>query len=99
MYELASAWEGGIGKVMFRGLDERKAFMDRYMARVMEGYNRENVLDGEWLARLPLFVKLIQVEEFLHFVQYIDDPDDELQTELNYKIRCIEEDIPFLDSL
>lgn len=95
-YELASAWEGGIGRVMFRGLEERKAFMDRYMGQVMEGYSQENELPDEWLARMPLFVRLIQVEEFLYFAQYIDEPDEEMQAQLNYKIRCIEEDIPYM---
>lgn len=102
IYELASAWEGGIGRTMFRGLEERKAFMDRYMDHVMEGYSRENELLAEWLARMPLFIKLIQVEEFLYFAQYIDDLDEEMQSQLNYKIKCIEEDIPymgFFDSL
>ena len=96
VYELASAWEGGIGRAMFRGLEDREAFMDHYMEQVMEGYNRENSLSAEWLARLPLFVRLIQVEEFLHFVQYIDEPDEEMQDELNYKIKCIEDDIPYM---
>jgi len=96
MYEIASAWEGGLGRTMFRGLSERKTFMERYMEQVMEGYNRENTLSAEWLDRLPLFIKLIQVEEFLHFVQYIDDPDDELQGELNYKIMCLENEIPYM---
>jgi Ser/Thr protein kinase RdoA (MazF antagonist) len=96
IYELASAWEGGIGRVMFRGLEERQAFMEHYMEQVMEGYYRENALFSEWLARLPLFVRLIQVEEFLHFVQYIDEPNTEMQAHLDYLIKCIEEDIPYM---
>ncbi|MBE9474619.1 MAG: phosphotransferase [Chloroflexi bacterium] len=96
IYELASAWEGGIGRVMFRGLEERKAFMDHYMEQVMEGYARENELSAEWMARLPIFVRLIHVEEFLHFVKYIDDPDEEMQAQLNYKIKCIEDDLPYM---
>ena len=55
MYELASAWEGGIGRVMFRSLEDRKSFMDRYMDQVMAGYNRENLLPDEWLARITPF--------------------------------------------
>ncbi len=78
MYELASAWEGGMGRVMFQGLDERKAFMAHYFEQVMEGYNRENSLGAEWLTRLPLFLKLVHVVEFLHFVQYIDVPDEKM---------------------
>ena len=96
IYELASAWEGGMGRTMFRGLNERKSFMDHYMEQVLEGYNRENTLSDEWMERLPLFIQLIQVEEFLHYAQYLDEPDDELQDELNYKIKCIENDIPYM---
>ena len=96
MYEIASAWEGGIGRTMFRGLNERKSFMEHYMEQVLEGYSHENLLSDEWLKRLPLFIKLIQVEEFLHYAQYLDEPDDELQGELNYKIKCIEEEIPYM---
>ena len=96
MYELASAWEGGIGRAMFRGLKERQAFMAHYMEQVMAGYDRENSLSTEWLTRLPLFVRLIQAEEFLHFVQYIDEPDKQMQAELDYRITCIEGEIPYM---
>ncbi|MDO9087946.1 MAG: phosphotransferase [Anaerolineaceae bacterium] len=94
-YEIASAWEGGIGRTTRRGLSERKSFMERYMDQVMEGYDRENSLSAEWLERLPLFTKLILVEEFLHYAQYLDKPDEELQGKLNYKIKCIEDGIPY----
>lgn len=96
IYEIASAWEGGTGRTMFRGLGERKLFMADYMEQVMEGYNHENSLSDEWLERLPLFIKLIQVEEFLHYAQYLDEPDSELQCELSYKIKCLENGIPYM---
>ena len=96
IYELASAWEGGVGRTMFQELPQRQAFMDHYMEQIMEGYNRKNSLSSEWLARLPLFLRLIQVEEFLHYVQYVDDPDEKLQAHLNYLIKCIEDDIPYM---
>lgn len=96
VYEIAAAWEGGIGRAMFRGLQERKSFMDGYMDQVMEGYNRENTLPAAWLERLPLFIKLIQIEEFLHYAQYLDDPDEEIQAGLRYKAKCLEDEIPFM---
>lgn len=96
MYEVALAWAGGTGRTMFRGLGERKLFMEHYMEQVMEGYNQANSLSAEWLERLPLFIKLIQVEEFLHYAQYLGKPNDELQGELNYKIKCIENVIPYM---
>lgn len=96
VYELAAAWEGGIGRVMFGELQDRKDFMESYMAEVIRGYNQENHLADEWLARLPLFIRLIQVEEFLHYAQYLDDMDEDMQGEMRYKIRCIEDEIPYM---
>jgi len=96
IYDIACAWEGGIGRVMFRPLSERKEFMDRYMEQVMEGYERENTLYTEWLDRLPLFLRVIQMQELMHFAQYLDDPDEETQAGLRYKIHCIENDIPYM---
>jgi len=95
-YDLACAWEGGIGRTMFRPLPERRAFMERYMEQVMAGYNRENSLSAAWLERMPLFLRVVQMQELMHYAQYLDDPDEELQAELRYKIRCIEDDIPYL---
>jgi Ser/Thr protein kinase RdoA (MazF antagonist) len=98
VYDLACAWEGGIGRAMFRPLAERVAFMDRYMGHVMQGYTRENTLSAEWLDRMPLFLRLIQMQELIHYAQYLDDPDldEEIQAGLRYKIKCIENDIPYL---
>lgn len=96
VYDLACAWEGGIGRAMFRPLPERKAFMQRYMDHVIEGYTRELTIDEAWLARLPLFLRLIQMQELLVFAQYLGEPDEETQAGLRYKIHCIENDIPYL---
>jgi Ser/Thr protein kinase RdoA (MazF antagonist) len=35
-YELACAWEGGIGRIMHRETAERRAFMNHYMEQVLE---------------------------------------------------------------
>lgn len=96
MYDLACAWEGGIGRTMFRPLAERQDFMKRTMEQVLTGYTRENILSEEWLARLPLFLRLIQMQELLHFAQYLDEPDEEIQAGLRYKIHCIENELPYL---
>jgi Ser/Thr protein kinase RdoA (MazF antagonist) len=96
VYELASAWEGGVGRIMFEDLDRRKGFMDHYLEQVLEGYSQENAIGTERLSRLPLFLKLVQAEELLHFLQYIDTADAAMQARLNYLIKCIEDDIPYL---
>jgi Ser/Thr protein kinase RdoA (MazF antagonist) len=96
MYDLACAWEGGIGRVSRRSLAERKDFMERYMEQVMTGYTRENTLSDAWMGRLPLFLRLVQMQELTYFAQYLDGPDEEIQGGLRYKIHCIENDIPYL---
>jgi Ser/Thr protein kinase RdoA (MazF antagonist) len=96
MYELACAWEGGVGRTMFSGVDDRRSFMSHYFDNVLEGYNRANSLPAGVLEQLPLFLKVVEMEEFLHYVQYIDEADEELQGRLQYKIRCIEDQIPYL---
>jgi Ser/Thr protein kinase RdoA (MazF antagonist) len=96
MYDLACAWEGGVGRTMFRPLAERQDFMQRYMEQVLTGYTRENTLSDDWLARLPLFLRLIQMQELLHFAQYLDEPDEEIQAGLRYKIHCVENELPYL---
>lgn len=37
-----------------------------------------------------------QAEELLHYVQHIDEPDPELAARLQYRIKRIEEDIPYM---
>ena len=96
VYELACAWEGGVGRTMFSPLAERKTFMDDYFAHIIAGYNRWNTLSPEWIERLPLFLKLIEMEEFLHYVRHIDDLDEGVRARMNYKIVCIENNIPYL---
>jgi hypothetical protein len=70
--------------------------MSHYFEQVLEGYSRANTLEAGVLEQLPLFLKVIEMEEFLHYVQYMDVIDEELQGRLEYKIRCIEEGIPYL---
>jgi Ser/Thr protein kinase RdoA (MazF antagonist) len=96
MYDIACAWEGGIGRTMYRPLADRVAFMDHYMEQMMAGYSRENTISAEWMKRLPLFLRLIQMMELMHFSRYLDEPDDEIQAKLGYLITCIEQDIPYM---
>jgi Ser/Thr protein kinase RdoA (MazF antagonist) len=96
IYELASAWEGGTGRTMFADLKARWNFMDHYMGQVLEGYSSENVLSDAWLYKLPLFIQLIQVEEFLYFAKYYGKGDPEIQSELDYKIYCLERELPYM---
>ena len=41
-------------------------------------------------------MKLLQVEEFLHFVPYLKGAEEETKGRLDYLIRCLEDDIPYM---
>jgi Ser/Thr protein kinase RdoA (MazF antagonist) len=96
-YELACAWESGIGRTMFNpSAQERRAFMNAYFAKVLEGYQQWNIVSDDWLARIPLFLKWVEMEEVLHFISRVDELDRELRTRLAYKIACVEQNLPYL---
>lgn len=99
VYELACAWEGGVGRTMFQpDVNKRKAFMQRYFEQVMLGYSQENRLGQEWLGRLPLFLKVVEMESLLSRLDYRTANSLPLleDGEINYLICCIEDEIPYL---
>jgi Ser/Thr protein kinase RdoA (MazF antagonist) len=101
IYELACAWEGGVGRTMFEpDASKRKAAMGHYFAQVMAGYEREHTLSEEWMKLLPTFIKVVEMESLVETLAYFADndlpiPEDE-QGRLAYLARCIEDNIPYL---
>jgi len=99
MYDLACAWEGGVGRTMFEmDVKRRRAFMERYFELVMEGYEMENHISDAWLNRLPIFLKLVEMESILTYFQYYKDGnlDSEGHGMLDYLVYCVENDVPYL---
>ena len=96
VYELACAWESGVGRTMFSPLADRRSFMEAYFDKVLEGYARWNALNDDWLKRIPLFLKLVEMEEVLYFIPRDGQLEEDLQARLNYKIACVENDLPYL---
>lgn len=99
MYDLADAWRSGTGRIQFeQDTVKRRDFMDRYFETLIEGYTKEISLSDEWLNRLPMFIKLVEMEAVLSEFQYLsqEEDDEEDDEELAYSLKCIEEGIPFL---
>jgi Ser/Thr protein kinase RdoA (MazF antagonist) len=99
MYDLACAWEGGVGRTMFQPeARKRMAFMERYFDQVMLGYYRENTLAQEWLGQLPLFLKVVEMESLLSRLEYrrVNLLPLLADGEVSYLVRCIEDQIPYL---
>ena len=99
MYDIACAWEGGVGRTMFEtDVKRRRQFMERYFELVMEGYEEENHLSDAWLKRLPLFLKFVEMESILTYFRYFGEGelDSEDQARLDYLVYCVENDVPYL---
>jgi len=58
----------------------------------MEGYARENTLSSAWLDRMPLFLRMVQMQELMHYAQYLDGqmrrfkPDCAIKSALSKRI-------------
>lgn len=101
VYELASAWEGFMGRAMFQPEPaKRKELMDHYFEEILKGYQRENSLDAFWLEQLPLFIKVIEMESLVGRMEYWQNDGPEIppedQGEVDYLIHCITHDIPYM---
>lgn len=100
LYDLADAWTKGVGWAQFERTPEaRQEKMNSYFTSVLSGYAMENALPADWEDRLPLFVKVVEMEALLGEYQRamaIGKPLDETDEELAYRIKCLEEEIPFM---
>lgn len=98
-FDLADAWRAGTGWTQFESnIAKRREYMDRYFRTLLKGYTEECTLPEAWLRRLPIFIKLIEMEAVLANFRYIslEGINSEDEQALAYKLKCIEEDIPFL---
>jgi len=100
MYDLADAWTKGVGWAQFERTPEaRRERMNDYFNSVLSGYATENTLPVDWEDTLPLFVKVVEVEALLGEYQRAmanGEPVDEADEALAYRIKCLEDEIPFM---
>ncbi len=99
MYDLADAWTKGVGWAMFEtSIAKRKDIMNDYFSKILGGYYLENSISDTWLEKLPFFIKLVEMEGVIGEFQYmvINEGKIEYDKEMLYRIKCIEESIPYL---
>nr|WP_188889850.1 phosphotransferase [Paenibacillus radicis (ex Gao et al. 2016)] len=98
MYELADIWINGVGWVQFEpDAGKRKQFMDDYYATVLEGYRSETRIENSMLEKLQLFFKVTLMEGIVDSFEVMrnNGEDPACDEELSYRIKCLEDDIPF----
>jgi Ser/Thr protein kinase RdoA (MazF antagonist) len=99
MYDLADLWKSGTGWVQFeQDTDKRKKFMGEYFQTALEGYKSETMLEDSMLERLPLFINVTIMENIMSkFEQMRNNGEEpECDEELSYRIKCLEDDIPYI---
>lgn len=102
MYDLAELWKCGMGWIESEpDVEKRKAFMASFFGTVIDGYCTETPISDEMLSLLPLFVDATLMEHILddfvcmrnEGVVYTCDED------LAFRIKCFEENVPFVGFL
>ncbi|KAB3525942.1 phosphotransferase [Alkaliphilus serpentinus] len=98
MYDLANIWTHGVGWIQFeQDADKRKRFMKDYFDEVLGGYQSETEIDHSMLEKLPLFIKVVIMENIIDAFEVMRNNGEDLECdeELSYLIKCMEDDIPF----
>lgn len=91
-----------IAMVLFytsNGEADPAAYTARFMPVFLEGYREENRLDPSWLAELPYFMKLREIDLFAAIrFSFGENPDDPWCARyLSGRRERIENDVPYID--
>ncbi|WP_212980720.1 phosphotransferase enzyme family protein [Paenibacillus azoreducens] len=99
IYDLANLWTHGVGWIQFEpDAGKRKNFMDDYFETVLAGYRSETEIEDSMLDTLPLFIQVTLMENVVDAFEVMRNNGEELECdeELSYRIKCLEDDIPYL---
>ncbi|MNP66304.1 hypothetical protein D3C76_1620010 [compost metagenome] len=99
MYDLANLWTHGVGWIQReRDADKRRQFMEEYFATVLAGYKSETELEQPMLDKLPLFIQATLMESIVDAFEVMrnNGVEPECDEELSYRIKCMEDDIPYM---
>ncbi|WP_231689635.1 phosphotransferase [Bacillus sp. FJAT-27245] len=99
MFDLAALWTNGVGWIQNEpDPGNRKKFMDNYFETVLQGYKSETGIENSMLDTLPLFIQITLMESIVDTFEVMrnNGEDPECDEELSYRIKCLEDEIPYL---
>lgn len=99
MFDLAGLWMQGVGWIQFEpDAEKRKKFMDDYYITVLEGYKSETGIENSMLDKLGLFIQINLMENIIDAFEVMrnNGEDPECDEELSYRIKCLEDEIPYM---
>ena len=82
----------------FNGSDIKSYSME-FINALLKGYSKECKIDPFWIEKIPLFLKLKEMQSFIMFYCYwdVEQFDEDRKARLNMYRKNIEFDIPVLD--
>ncbi len=99
MFDLASILGNGVGWIQFEpDAGKRKKFMEDYFETVLAGYRSETRIDHSMLNILPLLIQANLMEDIIDAFEVMrnNGEEPECDEELSYRIKCLEDDIPYM---
>lgn len=99
MFDLAGLWTHGVGWTQFEpDAGKRKKFMEEYFETVLAGYRSETGIENSMLDKLPLFIQVCLMEGIVDAFEVMrnNDEEPECDEDLSYRIKCMEDDIPYM---
>ena len=72
--------------------------MDDYFKTALEGYRSETRIEDSMLDTLPLFIQVTLMENIVDAFEVMrnNGEEPECDEELSYRIKCLEDDIPYV---
>ncbi|WP_339314981.1 phosphotransferase [Paenibacillus sp. FSL R10-2734] len=99
LFDLASLWTQGVGWIQFEPeAGKRKKFMDDYFEEALKGYRSETTIEQSMLDKIPLFIQVNLMENIVDAFEVMRNNGEEAtcDEELSYRIKCLEDDIPYM---
>ena len=97
MFDLANLWTHGVGWFQFEtDAEKRRIGMKDYFDTVIEGYRSETEVSEEMLAKLPLFIDMVLIENIVDECECCKRAEEELDYEdIEDAANCLINDIAF----
>lgn len=97
MFDLANLWLHGEGWCRFiPKKEDKKAYWQHYFDTVLEGYRSETKVSEALLAKLPLFIDMVLIENIVDEFECCAREGEALDYEdIEYKAECLIKDVPY----
>ena len=94
LYDIANLWSHGLGWIAWNNdVNERRAYMEKYMQTVINGYRTECTITNEELEHLEMMVNAVLMENIIDVFEVKKASGEEFvfDEEESYNVKCLVE--------